>query len=130
MAEKGMPRRAGECATGAGSAFQAAAGGTQKIARMAGTGTPYRITPTTGDTFVIVVKGRTRWALDRLRCAGSGGITSFTDPAPRLSAYVHNLRKLGVDIETVTEPHCGAFSGHHGRYILRCQAEPVKGGAA
>jgi len=53
------------------------------------------------------------------------------NPAPRWSAYVHNLRESGVEIETVTEPHGGDFAGHHGRYVLRCGVSPDwKGGAA
>ena len=36
-------------------------------------GTPYRVTPTEGDAFRIVVTGRTRWALEELRKAGAKG---------------------------------------------------------
>lgn len=131
MAENGMPRRAGQCAAGAGNAFQAAAGGTPDIAQKAGKGTLYRVAPADGETFTIAVSGRTRWALDRLRAAGTDGITSFTNPAPRLSAYIHRLREMGVEIETVTEPHGGGFPGWHGRYVLRCRVElDREGGAA
>lgn len=76
----------------------------------------------------IVVKGRDRWALETLVQASGRGITSFHCPAPRLSAYVHNLRNMGVRIETITEPHEGPFGGTHGRYVLRSNITP-EGGA-
>ena len=82
-------------------------------------GTLYLITPSAGNPFPITVSGRDQWALDRLRKAGRKGCTPITEPAPRWSAYVHNLRKLGVDIETIHEPHEGDFPGHHARYVLR-----------
>ncbi|MCB1347228.1 MAG: hypothetical protein KDK11_00745 [Maritimibacter sp.] len=92
---------------------------------------PYYITPDRGEPFRIVVSGRVRWALDQLRAAGETGCTPITKPAPRWSAYVHSLRLLGVDIETIHEAHGGEFSGTHGRYVLRCRAVPAwKGGAA
>lgn len=117
-------------ATGAEKPIHATADGNQTIAPKSSGGTPYRITPTTGDAFRIVVKGRDGWALEELRKAGLNGITSYTNPAPRLSAYVHNLRALGVEIETITEPHGGDFAGHHGRYVLRSGVAPDwKGGA-
>lgn len=94
-------------------------------------GTPYRVTPTEGDAFCIVVSGRDRWALEELRKAGAKGCTPIDNPAPRWSAYVFNLRDLGVAIETITEPHEGAFPGWHGRYVLRSGVTPDwKGGAA
>ncbi|TDL86834.1 hypothetical protein E2L05_12805 [Meridianimarinicoccus aquatilis] len=93
-------------------------------------GTPYRVTPIIGEPFRIVVTGRVRWALDRLRIAGAAGCTPITEPAPRWSGYVFSLRDMGVAIETITEPHGGEFAGHHARYVLRCQAAPDwKGGA-
>jgi hypothetical protein len=88
----------------------------------------YHIQPESGEAFDICAKGRTAWALDRLREAGPRGCTPITEPAPRWSAYVFNLRGLRVPIETVTEPHGGEFSGTHGRYVLRARVE--KGGAA
>ena len=53
--------------------------------------------------------------------AGSKGCTPINRPAPRWSAYIHTLRKRGIDIETIHEPHGGTFSGTHGRYILHSQ---------
>jgi hypothetical protein len=106
-------------ATGARNAFQATAGGIQKIARTGGNGTPYRVTPSAGVPFYIIVKGRDRWALEELLKAGARGCTPIDNPAPRWSAYVFNLRELGVEIDTITEPHEGEFPGHHARYVLR-----------
>lgn len=82
-------------------------------------GTPYRITPSAGEPFQVVVSGRDRWALEQLRKAGAKGCTPIKNPAPRWAAYVHDLRTLGVEIETITEPHEGDFPGHHARYVLR-----------
>lgn len=93
-------------------------------------GTPYLVAPSAGDPFRIVVSGRDCWALEELRKAGAKGCTPIDNPAPRWSAYVFNLRDLGVDIETITEPHAGDFPGHHGRYVLRSGVAPDwKGGA-
>lgn len=118
-------------ATGAGKPSHATAAGTCTIAhskdraKRAGL---YHIQPEGGEPFTIEARGRDAWALDRLREAGPLGCTPITEPAPRWSAYIHNLRGLGVPIETVTEPHGGQFAGNHGRYVLR--AHVVKGGAA
>ena len=93
-------------------------------------GTPYRVVSSEGYTFRIVVTGRTRWALEELRKAGLRGCTPIDNPAPRWSAYIHELRELEVEIETITEPHEGAFPGWHGRYVLRSGVTPDwKGGA-
>lgn len=64
--------------------------------------------------------GRDAWALRELMRAGPQGVTPLERPAPRWSAYVHNLRReWGVDIVTLDEPHDGPFPGRHGRYVLR-----------
>jgi hypothetical protein len=86
----------------------------------------YEVTPSAGDSFPIMVSGRDEWALDRLRKAGRKGCTPITEPAPRWSAYVHNLRKLGVEIETIHEPHEDQFPGHHARYVLRSTVSVTK----
>ena len=88
----------------------------------------YLIQPENGDAFTIEAKGRNAWALDRLAEAGPRGCTPIMQSAPRWSAYVFNLRALGVPIETVTERHGGEFAGNHGRYVLR--AAVLKGGVA
>ena len=78
----------------------------------------------------IAVSGRDRWALEALIAAGPKGCTPIDTPGPRWSGYVHNLRKLGVPIETVTEPHDGPFAGTHARYVLRASVERSEGCAA
>ena len=71
-----------------------------------------------GDPFTLA--GRLAWALSELQSAGEHGVTPISTPGPRWSAYVHRLRhEFGVDIETKTEAHQGAFPGHHARYFLR-----------
>lgn len=77
----------------------------------------------------IIVQGRERWALERLIAAGEWGCTPLDTPAPRCSAYIHDLRGMGLAIVTVHEPHGGPFAGHHGRYVP-CSAVARKGGAA
>ncbi|GGE20567.1 hypothetical protein GCM10011360_06540 [Primorskyibacter flagellatus] len=72
----------------------------------------------------ITLKGRDLWALLNLIDAGPKGCTPIDTPAPRWSAYVFNLRQVGFHIETVTEPHGGAFSGTHGRYVLHSKVVP------
>lgn len=67
----------------------------------------------------IAVKGRDRWALESLIDAGPKGCTPIDRPGPRWSAYVFNLRGLGVRIETVHEAHAGPFKGNHARYVLQ-----------
>lgn len=78
-------------------------------------------------TFNIHLLGRDRWALERLIEAGEQGCTPIDTPAPRWSAYIFNLRQLGVDVETITETHSGEFPGHHARYRLNCVARKVGG---
>jgi hypothetical protein len=82
-------------------------------------GTAYTVKTTGGDIFGIVASGRVRWALDQLRMAGNSGCTPIDNPAPRWSAYIFDLRGMGIEIETIHEPHEGEFAGSHGRYVLR-----------
>ena len=89
----------------------------------------YSVIPTEGDAFTIAVLGRVKWALDCLRGAGLRGCTPILNPAPRWSAYVLSLREMGVEIETVREPHEGDYPGSHGRYVLRAVVTPTEGGA-
>lgn len=87
-------------------------------------GSVYHVVPENGgEPFEVVAKGRDAWALHQLISAGKAGCTTMQNPAPRWSAYVHNLRKAGVPIETVHEPHGGAYPGTHGRYILRAKVQ-------
>lgn len=87
----------------------------------------YSIVYPNGECLSVSVKGRDRWALEALMSAGTRGCTPISNPAPRLSAYVFNLRALGVPIETVHERHEGLFAGTHARYVLRCQIVPLDG---
>lgn len=87
--------------------------------------TKFTVSSTKGSTCQITVGGRVLWALESLMKAGPRGCTPISDPAPRWSHYVWLLRGRGVEIETVTEQHGGAFPGSHGRYVLRSQVSPV-----
>lgn len=82
-----------------------------------------RVEATVGDGPPQEFLGRVAWALHELVQAGEQGCTPVTHPGPRWSDYVFKLRRDGVLVETVTETHGGAFSGHHARYKL---ASPVR----
>ncbi|ATB03598.1 hypothetical protein [Sinorhizobium meliloti] len=69
----------------------------------------------------ITVVGRDAWCLRELVRAGSRGITSLENPAPRIAHYVWKLRKLGFAIESVPEVHGGQFPGSHSRYRLHSE---------
>jgi hypothetical protein len=69
------------------------------------------------------LQGRLGWTMAQLAMAGTKGVATVERPAPRWSAYVHDLRKLGIQIETEMEPHDGAYSGRHARYRLACDAQ-------
>lgn len=64
-------------------------------------------------------KGRYAWTLNRLIEAGERGCTPIEYPAPRWSHYVMMLRRSGIAIDTIEEPHGGPYKGFHGRYVLR-----------
>ena len=85
----------------------------------------YAVTTSDGATLTILVKGRDRWALERLMNAGLAGCTPIDQPAPRWSAYVHKLRRKGVEVETLHERHGPPFEGNHARYVLRCRVAPL-----
>ncbi|MFC1459592.1 hypothetical protein ACETIH_23415 [Microvirga arabica] len=70
--------------------------------------------------------GRFAWALFCLIEAGERGCTPIEQPAPRWSNYVFRLRRQGVAIETITEPHAGPYAGTHARYVLRSTVEVNK----
>lgn len=80
--------------------------------------TTYRVQNIGDAPFEIHPAGRVEWALQRLIKAGADGCTPITEPAPRWSDYVFRLRKLGVSIETIYEPHGGEYPGSHARYVL------------
>ena len=75
---------------------------------------------------IITPNGRAAWALDQLLAAGDRGLTPMSNPAPRWSHYIWLLRGEGVDVETIDEPHAGAFAGTHARYILRSTVEVLE----
>jgi hypothetical protein len=63
------------------------------------------------------VTGQTAKALMALHRAGAAGVTALevSTWAYRFAAYCFDLRKHGLDIETVRESHEG---GWHGRHVL------------
>ena len=81
-----------------------------------------------GSVKQITVFGRERWALECLLAAGPKGCTPIDRPGPRWSAYVFDLRSMGVAIETIREPHGGPFEGTHARYVLRSKVTLANGG--
>jgi len=66
------------------------------------------------------LQGRLGWTMAQLATAGTKGVATIERPAPRWSAYVHELRKRGIPIDTEMVPHGGSYSGHHARYRLAC----------
>jgi len=75
---------------------------------------------------VLALSGREAWALAELIDGGMIGVTPLDNPAPRWSQYIMLLRRHGVVIETINEPHKGPFAGHHGRYVLRTPLEVIE----
>jgi hypothetical protein len=77
----------------------------------------------------MTVIGRDAWALRELIVAGDSGCTPIDNPAPRWSHCVFKLRRAGIPVETITEPHGGPFAGTHARYRLgapvRVETEPA-----
>lgn len=76
--------------------------------------------------FEITVSGRKRWTLEMLIEAKSKGLSSTECGAPRLSAYIYDIRGLGVHIETTNERHGGSFKGYHARYCLKSLVESAE----
>lgn len=75
---------------------------------------------------ILHLPGREEWALRQLLSAGAKGCTPIDNPAPRWSAYVHKLRRRGLDIETIDERHGGPFPGRHARYVLHSHVLAVE----
>jgi hypothetical protein len=75
---------------------------------------------------ILRLRGREAWTLACLTEVRERGIIPLERPAPRWSAYVHSLRKRGLVIDTIDEPHAGPYSGTHGRYVLRTQLRVLK----
>ncbi len=62
--------------------------------------------------------GREGETLLMLVCGGEQGVSAYDFPGGppfRLSAYVHDLRRMGLAIRTEREPHAG---GVHALYVL------------
>lgn len=74
----------------------------------------------------ITLKGRVAWAVHELLKAGATRCTPIDNPCPRWSDYVFKAKRAGLDIETVTENHCGSFSGRHARYQVRSHLEVLE----
>jgi hypothetical protein len=72
------------------------------------------------------IRGRDAWALAELISAGNRGITPIERPAPRWSHYTFKLRRASIAIETIDEPHGGAYAGTHARYVLRSSLRVVE----
>lgn len=68
---------------------------------------------------------RERDVLDALIEAGATGCNFYDAPAPRWAASVHKLRKRGIQIATIREPHGGEYPGHHARYVLLSRVTKV-----
>ena len=79
-------------------------------------------------TRTVEVTGRDEWALQELIEASIIGCTPRDNPAPRWSAYVHKLRRMGFDIETIHERHGGQFPGRHARYVLHSNVKAMEVG--
>jgi hypothetical protein len=76
--------------------------------------------------YTLDICGRDEWALRQLMAAGPKGCTPIDNPAPRWSAYIHKLRRMGIDIETVDERHGGPFPGRHARYVLHSLVQALE----
>jgi hypothetical protein len=78
------------------------------------------------DGALMTIVGRDADTLEKLIAAGLRGLTPIEYPAPRWSHYVFKLRRAGIIIETIDEPHGGPFAGHHARYVLRSEVEILR----
>jgi hypothetical protein len=76
-----------------------------------------------GSLQILELAGREEWALSHLLAAGKHGCTPIDTPGPRWSDYVFKLRRRGIDIATITEPHAGPYPGTHARYVLLSKVE-------
>ena len=91
---------------------------------------PYFIFASLGrGPFEIQISGRNADTLERLIIAGQRGIAAVDlNPGNRLAAYICELRKLDLSIDTWMEPHGGQYAGRHARYVL--QSIVMRGGKA
>lgn len=78
------------------------------------------------DPTVRTFTGRQAQTLHLLEKSGKAGLSSFESPGVRLSHYVHQLRRAGVDVACHDEKHDGPLRGVHGRYELACSVQVVE----
>jgi hypothetical protein len=84
------------------------------------------VQPVDSNKAPIRLVGRPAWLFDLLQCAGEQGVTTLQLPAGvRVSHYILILRRAGLVIESVREPHEGEFSGSHVRYVDRSGARII-----
>lgn len=87
---------------------------------------PYEITETTGETRIVFLNGRVRWAIEELRKAGREGRTGREALGPRWAAYIWDAKHVhGIPIRDVEETHGGDFPGKHKRWWLDCDIHPL-----
>jgi hypothetical protein len=67
----------------------------------------------------LTFEGREADTLNRLIVRGEAGLTSIENHGPRISQYVMKVRRAGIAVEMIREPHDGGFPGKHGSYFLR-----------
>lgn len=72
---------------------------------------------------LMLLPKRAMWFLGELVKVGAAGVTTIDYPGVRVGDCILKLRKAGVDVQTIYEPHDGEFPGRHGRYILRSRVE-------
>jgi hypothetical protein len=71
----------------------------------------------------LMLPKRAMWFLGELVKAGAAGVTTVAYPGVRISDCLLKLRRAGVDVRTVYEPHAGEFAGRHGRHVLESAVE-------
>ena len=74
----------------------------------------------------LIVRGRDAWALRKLVDAGKHGISPIETPGPRWSSYIHRLRRMSLEIETLYEWHDGPFPSSHARYVLHSSVDLIE----
>lgn len=74
----------------------------------------------------ITFRGREAWACRELIRAGDAGVSSLHHIGPRLAHYCMKIRRAGILIETVKQPHGGPYVGWHGVYKLRTKLDVIE----
>lgn len=94
--------------------------------KILGTGPVVEVTASVDGKPPQTFHGRQAWALHALVLAGAAGCTPIDTPGPRWSDYIFKLRRDGVCVQTIDEPHAGAFSGAHARYVVRSSVRLIE----